>query len=223
MLKRLVFGIGAVLLSASVLVAADNTWNFPVPSLGGLNAGDLIYARDANHLGNLDPERTDGSTFLPALNYCAADNTSLIPTRIATNDWALATTAGGGGTVNVNCSLDSWLQRTTSSKGIQINSIAISYAIGTDLTAHTFGQIATVTYASGVANTIGSELAESTTLGVTSGGIATPYLHTIALGTPAYIPSAANTALNIGWQAEVAVSGQYRIYGIQVNFSRTDL
>lgn len=53
MWKHLCTSLAVILLAAGLLTAADNSWMFPVPTLGGLTAGDLIYARDSNNLGNI--------------------------------------------------------------------------------------------------------------------------------------------------------------------------
>ena len=54
MWKQLGIGLASVILVAGLLSAADNSWLFPVPTLGGLVTGALIYAQNANHLGNIN-------------------------------------------------------------------------------------------------------------------------------------------------------------------------
>jgi len=168
------------------------------------------------------PEKTDGSIFIPAYQVCSSDNANLVKVRVAANDWALARTAGGAETFNVICPLDSWLQRTTAGKGIKINSIAIAYQVTTQaLTSHTWGKVATVTYANNAANTVGADLATAPTLQTATQ--ANPYVTSVAITTPAYLPSAANVSLTVEWQAVMQNLGVYRVIGVQVNFSRTDL
>jgi hypothetical protein len=221
MLKKCLAGLSVVLLAAGTLLAADGTWRFPVPTLGGLNSGDLIYAVNANNLSNKALTNTEGSVFLPAFVYCRGDTTNLTPTRVAASDWALARTATGGETINVICSLNSWLQRAASGVGIKIDSIAISYQVrDADLTSHSWGKIATVAYATNVSNVVGTDLASTPILDTVSR--ANPYLTTVNMASAAYFPSATNLALNVEWQAVLQNNGVYRLYGVQVNFTRTD-
>ena len=53
---HIVVSFAVVLLAASLLVATDGSWKFPVPS--GLTTGDLMYAGDGNTLYNLNAVAT---------------------------------------------------------------------------------------------------------------------------------------------------------------------
>ena len=172
--------------------------------------------------GLASPEKTDGTVFIPAYKACASDNANLVKVRLAANDWALARTAGGAETFNIVCSLDSWLQRTTALKGVKITSIAVAYQVTTQaLTSHTWGKVATVTYADNTANVVSADLATPPVLATATQ--ANPYLTAAAIAVPAYLPAAANISLNVEWQAVMQNLGVYRVYGVQVNFSRRDL
>ena len=52
--QHILCSLVVVLLAAGLLSAANNSWNFPVPKLGGLTTGGLIYAQSQNALGNID-------------------------------------------------------------------------------------------------------------------------------------------------------------------------
>ena len=168
--------------------------------------------------------RTDGSVFLDALTYCKGDTATiqngLIPTRVAANNWALARTATAAETINYTCNINAWLQRAVSGGGIKITSMALSYGITTDATSHTFNGWKNVTYANGSANRISSALTGTVTLSTASA--ANPYLTTITPTTAAFFPSAVNMASNIDATVVIATSSVFRLYGIQVNFTRVD-
>jgi len=217
------------ILTVGDLLCADSTSSIArlpavaagqVPISQGLGACPAYSATLPAALAT--PEKTDGSLFIPAYKACVSDNANLIPVRVAANDIALARTAGGAETFNVVCDLGSWLQRTTAGKGIKINSIAIAYQVTTQaLTSHTWGKVATVSYANNVANAVGADLATAPILQTATQ--ANPYVTAVTITTPAYLPAAANIALNVEWQAVMQNLGVYRVYGFQVNYSRTDL
>jgi len=224
MLKKLLTGLSVVLVAVGVLWAADGTWRFPVPGLGGLNAGDLIYAVDGNNLSNKALTNTDGSVFLQAFDVCRSDTTTqqngLIPVRVATSDWGLARTAAGAETINYVCNLDSWLQRVGTTTGIKVTSLGLVYEVRVaNLTSHTFNGVNAVTYATGAASVVGADLNDAVTL--RTEGTAN-YLSTITLTTPAFFPSAANKALNMEGTVVMANLGVFRLYGVNVSFTRTD-
>ena len=250
-MKKLSLIAAVLALFVAGVLRADDTLNLPVATQGGLVTGDIIYARDANHLGNISavavgqvltsqgagakpaysgtlpsalasPEKTDGTVFLPAYKACWSDSANLILVRLAANDWALGRTAAGAETYNIVCSLDLDLQRTTSGKGVKINSIDVVYHITTaDLTSHTWGKVATVTYANNAANVVSAALDTPIQLNTTAR--ANPYVQNVVIATPAYLPSAKLITINVEWQAVMQNTGVYRVYGIAVNFSRTDL
>lgn len=164
---------------------------------------------------------TDGGVFITAIEACRADSTNLTPTRVAASDWALARTASGGEVFNITCSLNSWLERVGGLKGIRITSIAIAHQITVQaLNQATWGKVATVVHANNTANTIGSDLATPPTLPTATQ--ANPYLTSVAIATPAYLPGSPNTNLSVEWSISMANTGVYRLYGLWVNYSRLD-
>ena len=52
MKKTLAIALLALLAVTGVLWATDATWRYPVPTLAGLNTGDVIVAADPNNLTN---------------------------------------------------------------------------------------------------------------------------------------------------------------------------
>ena len=79
----LVWSVLTLLLAAGSLWATTNSWRYPVPTGGTqLTLGDVIYARDANNLGNISPSTT-GRPLVSA-------GASTAPT------FGTATVAGGG-------------------------------------------------------------------------------------------------------------------------------
>lgn len=55
-LKRiLTWTVLTLLLACGTIWATSNSWNYPVPTLGGLTTGDVIYARSGYALGNISP------------------------------------------------------------------------------------------------------------------------------------------------------------------------
>jgi hypothetical protein len=220
------FVVSIFALASASLVAAQTVITLP---RAVLTVGDLLCADTTSSLarcvtlptGLASAEKTDGSVFVPAHEACSSDNANLVQVRLAANNWALARTAAGAETYNIICSLDGWLQRTTANKGMKINSLALAYQVTTQpLTSHTWGAVATVTYANNAANVVGADLATAPTL--QTAVQANPYLTPVTITTPAYLPAAANTALTVEWQAVMQNAGVYRVYGIQVNFSRRD-
>lgn len=170
----------------------------------------------------LTPALTTGSVFLPATDVCTSDiPTQLIPTRVAASNWSLARTATGAETYNIKCSLDSWLQLTGGTKGVKITSIDLVHQITVvNLTSNTWGKVSTRVFANNTATSIGSDLATTPTLNTATQ--TNPYVLNIVMATPAYLPSAAKTALDIEWTAVMANTGVYRVYGLNVNFTRLD-
>lgn len=56
MKKALAWVAVTLLLASGAVWATSNTWTYPVPTGGTLlTTGDVIYARDANNLGNISP------------------------------------------------------------------------------------------------------------------------------------------------------------------------
>ena len=52
-MKKLSLIAAVLALFVAGVLRADDTLNLPVATQGGLVTGDIIYARDANHLGNI--------------------------------------------------------------------------------------------------------------------------------------------------------------------------
>ncbi len=97
---RKVVAFSAVLLlcAAGALWATSNTWTWPVPTGGTqLTTGDVIYARDANNLGNISPS-TAGQALVSAgaSTAPAFGNVSLTAGVTGT----LAATNGGTGSAS---------------------------------------------------------------------------------------------------------------------------
>ena len=108
MWKQLGVGLVAVLLVAGLLSAADNSWRFPVPTLGGLVAGDLIYARDRNNLGNISAVAAGqvltsaGTSTIPAWSanptvtgYVGVTSRTPVPTQVSSTVLLFASAMSG--------------------------------------------------------------------------------------------------------------------------------
>lgn len=162
---------------------------------------------------------TTGVAFFPANTYCASDApTTLIPTQVAANDWALARTATGAETINLTCSLDLNLTRTTASKGIRVDGLSLAYQVTVAaLTTHAAPTLRRTTYANNTANSI-----DATGLTLT-GTLATatqtlPYLTALTISSASFQVTA-NTSLNLDWQAVLASTGVYRLYGVAATYT----
>lgn len=158
------------------------------------------------------------STFFSAIDNCRSDNALLVPLRVAAGDFALARTAAGAETYNVSCSFPLPYQ-LVANKGVRLDSIAISYQVlVVNLTTHTFSDIRTRTFANNVANALAA-YGGGTTITLNTVVQANPYFTT---GTPAaaVFMNTANTEVNVEWQAVLANTGQYRVYGVQLNWSQ---
>jgi len=157
-------------------------------------------------------------TFFGAMEACRADNALLIPTRIAAGDFALARTAAGAETYNVNCTFKLPFQ-LTANKGARIDSIEVSYQVLTvALTTHTFGNIRTRTFANNVANAI-ANYAGGSAATLATATQANPYYTTVTITAPVFM-NLDDTEVNIEWQAVMANTGVYRVYGIMVNWTQ---
>ena len=163
---------------------------------------------------------TTNVIFFPANQFCTSDNQTvkLIPTRVASNDWALAVTDSAGSTQNIHCTIP-LPYRSTASKGVKIDGISISYFIGTNaLTSHTFNALSTTTYANATANSVAA-YGGTVTCGIATATQATPYLTACSIGTAAYM-NTASTQVGIDFTAVLAASATtYRFYGIYVTYS----
>ena len=177
--------------------------------------------------GSLNPQvaNADGYVFLPANGACIGSTTNLTPTRVAANDWALARTAASVETINITCSLNSWLQRmggshaAGGSRGVKITALTIHHQITTqDLLRATWNKLATRRFANNTANDIGPERAGAVTLPTATQ--TDPYATSVPITTALFLPILTGTDLNLDFSVETKASAVYRLYGIGVTFSR---
>ena len=214
-------------------------WLFPVPS--GLTAGDTIYATNTYTLSARSAIVTDGSMFLPAADFCrVASGVSAsvaqgewdVASRISSSVWAMARQANTLATETywIRCGFNSWLQRSGSYFGIKITSLGLSYQIlatGTanpGLASHYWGRFGTAAYADNTDVVLGTDLAVTPSLATTYRVPGRPHLTTVTIlsGNQAYLPYANNTELTMEYVVSIAPSVVYRLYGVQVNFTRRD-
>jgi len=158
--------------------------------------------------------------FINAGANCFADNTAtpMIRTRVAQSDWALARTAAGAETQNIECAFV-LPTRTTANKGVRIDSFSIVHQITVvALTSSAFQALATVTYANNVANSINATYGGAATITMPTATQANPYVTAATLAAPAFM-NTANTQIVLDYQVVQANTGVYRLYGIIVNFT----
>ena len=162
-----------------------------------------------------DGELDDSRLFLPAASHASSDSSNLAVTRVAQRDWALARTAVGAETYNVAFSLAEHI-RTFSNKGFRLDKIDVCYQVTTvALTTHTF-VLSTRTFANNTANTL-ADITTTGTLGTATQTL--PYVTTITVSAPAFQNTAlVETLFEV--QAVMANTGVYRLYGIQLQFTR---
>jgi hypothetical protein len=160
------------------------------------------------------------TVFYPALQYCRADNaaTPMIATRVLANDWALARTAGGAETQNINCTLPLSSFSTTTNKGSRLDSFSIVQQVTVAaLTSNTFTNLSQRTFANNVANAVAT-YGGVVTVTMPTATQANPYVTSATLGTAAFMNTAA-TEINVEWVAVQQNLGVYRVYGILANYS----
>lgn len=161
---------------------------------------------------------TTQRTFRTAIDSCRSDNALLIPVRVAANDFALARTAAGAETYNVNCTIQLPYQ-LVANKGARIDSIEISYQILTAaLTTHTFTNMVTRTFGNNAANVI-AQLNGAPTVTLNTATQANPYFAAVTFAAPVFMNSD-NTEVNVEWQAVMQNTGVYRVYGVMINWSQ---
>lgn len=227
------------------------TWEYPL--IGGISTGDIFYGYAPSHLrklaagtsgyvlksggANTAPSWGEGGTtstteyaWIPATRDCTdvltnnSASNSLIPQRVAANDWVLGRTSGSAETHTIACDLNSWLERIGSSKGVKLTKLDLVYQIptGTDLTGATWGKLVTRVFASGVANAISADIATTPTMPTASA--ANPYVVAVSIpsGSQAYRPAASQTNLNLEFSVGLAASQQFRFYGVGATYSRLD-
>jgi hypothetical protein len=156
--------------------------------------------------------------FYDAIGHCRADgSTTLVATRVAANDWALARTATGAETYNIICSFPAPF-RTTTSKGARLDSFSIVHQITTAaLTSATFGDLSTRTFANNVANAV-ADHGGAVTITLPTATQANPYVTAATLASAAFMNTAA-TEVNLEWQVVMQNTGVYRLYGITTNWT----
>lgn len=165
---------------------------------------------------------TDAFVFIPAWGNCVGDTTNLTPVRVAASDWALARTATASETIQITCSLNSWLQRVGTTKGVKITGVRIHHQITVvALGAATWGKIATRGFANNTANALtGNDLATAPTLPI---AVQTnPYLTSVAMASAAYLPANANQSIELEYAVLLQNTTVYRLYGLTVVFTRQD-
>lgn len=180
-------------------------------------AGDIALNPGTGGFFTLGNPRTLVTTFYSALHFCKSDNALLIPTRVAANDWALARTAAGAETYNVQCQFP-LPGRVTASKGWRLDSFAVAEQITVvNLTSHAFNALATTAYSNNVANAVAA-YGGAITITLPTVVQANPYFTTGTLGTPAFMTTAqAQTSLD--FTAVMANTGVWRLYGVWANYT----
>jgi hypothetical protein len=161
---------------------------------------------------------TDIVRVYSAVIFCRSDNALFINTRVASNDWALARTAGGAETYNIRCELPA-PTRTTSGKGYKLTAFSVSHFIGTAaLTSNTFNALSTTTYANNVANAVAA-YGGAITITLPTATQGNPYLTSGGVGTPAFM-NTANASVGMDFTAVMQNTGVYRLYGISATWTQ---
>lgn len=158
------------------------------------------------------------TSFLSAIDVCRSDNANLVAVRVAANDFALARTAAGAETFNINCPLQFDFQ-LLANKGVRIDSVTIAYQVLTAaLTTHTFTNMVTRAFANNVANAI-AQYGGAPTVTLATATQANPYYTPVTFAAPVFM-NANNTEVNVEWQAVMQNTGVYRVYGVFVNWTQ---
>jgi len=183
---------------------------------GPLTVTGTLIASGGQSLGNVTQQLVYNG-----VASCFSDNiaTPMIRTRIAQSDWALARTAAGAETQNIECAL-TLPSQLTASKGIRIDSFSIVQQITVvALTSATFQALATNTYANNVANSINATYGGAVTIVLPTATQANPYVTAATLATPVFM-NTGQTQIVLDWQVVMANTGVYRVYAIIVNFTQ---
>lgn len=242
-MKKVMVYLLTALLTVSLIApvwAADDTWSFPVPTLGGLNAGDVIIATDGSHLTNKTGANTDG-TYMIAPSQCnyASGPVAGLPntgaafaaSRISSSVFAYARQAVATETYFISCPLNSWLQRVGTTRGIKINTIKLAYqiigfknngALASGLASHYFGAVATVAFANNTAVNVDLATKLVTYPTLATSHQTNPYLTTVTFATPMYLPAANDQELMADWNLTMESGVIYRLFGVIVSFTRLD-
>lgn len=201
--------------SAGTITMKANFLRTPGANPGGWKELDTMPSGVASDV-------TDGFVFIPAWTACVATTPSatLVATRAAANDYNLTRVAAGAETYSISCSLGSWLQRSTASKGVKITSVKVVHQITVAaLTSNSAPTIKTVTYANNTANAL-ANFGGTLTVTMPTATQTNPYVTTVGLGTPAFF-STADSDLTIDWTAVMQNTGVYAVQGIIVGFQHT--
>jgi hypothetical protein len=170
--------------------------------------------------GPLSAPAVTQQIFINAGDACYADNTAtpMIRVRIATGDWALARTAAGAETQNIECSFV-LPQQVTANKGYRIDNFSLVHQITVvNLTTATFQQLSTTVYANNVANAV-AQYGGAPTITMPTVVQANPYVTAATLAAPAF-QNTTNAQVTVDWQVVMANTGVYRVYGVIVNLTR---
>jgi hypothetical protein len=184
------------------------------PGSGGVTITGPLTTTVTPSLGNVTQQ-----LFLNGGDNCYADNTAtpMIRVRLATGDWALARTAAGAETQNIECTVGLPLQ-ITALRGFRIDSFSLVHQITVvNLTSATFQQLSTTTYANNVANSV-VQYGGAPTITMPTVVQANPYVTAATIAAPAF-QTATNSQVIIDWQVVMANTGVYRVYGVIVNFT----
>ena len=178
MLKKLALALTIVVLGVGVLWATDGAWRYPVPSLGVLTTGDVIYAQDANTLGNLNAVAI-GRTLVSA-------GASTAPAWSATPrlGYQLRTYGGTTGTCSTNCGTSPSVAGTDSAALITLGSTPADAFVLTFGAAWAAAPICVAQQQTTAANYITKSISTTTTLTmyVAAGPTAADKVKVICLG-----------------------------------------
>lgn len=250
-MKRILGALILGLLALAMVAPADAQWETinttnvrPTTATGTVTVGPSATS-GCTVLGNGElsctQPHTDGYVFLPATEaVICTDPATLLnifrPTRVASNDWAIAPPSGliqGTATINCAVTLNAWIQRVGGQKGVKITSLDLVYQITAQaLTSHNvacdggasganpitscLGGLATSIYANNAADLVAAVPWTRTALATATQ--TNPYVTNIPVTTAVFLPNNIRTAVSFEWQAVGVANGIYRVYGVGVNF-----
>lgn len=179
--------------------------------------------------------RNYNTLFIPATEACKAVSSTTGPViiRTAANNWALSRTAAGAETISFHCDLGSALMArgllaisrtgpggTPIAGDVKIVRVSVAHQITVAaLTSNTLNKISKTTYSHNTANAV-ADFGGTLTGTLPTATQTNPYLTRITLGTPAFLPSGANS-VGIDWTAVMADTGVYSVFGIAVDYVKT--
>lgn len=218
-MKKLSVGTALLALAVIALVSGPALAQTPTPTLTPTLTPTPVV-------------RNYNTIFIPATEACVAVSSTTGPVviRTAANDWALSRTAGAAETLSFRCDIASALMargilavsRTgpggmPRSGDIRIISVSIAHQITVAaLTTNTLNKISKTTYAHNTANAV-ADFGGTLTGALPTAVQANPYLTKITLGTPAYLPSGANS-VGIDWTVVTQNTGVYSVFGIAIDY-----